>query len=99
MTRFRILLCSFIIGAVSMSCGGARAKSAEPSPAPPSNLPDPAPSGSGSLSKTGPTQGEMTQGTHAIEQGAWAEAKSIFGPLTVKEPRNAEAQYYLGVAF
>jgi Flp pilus assembly protein TadD len=83
----------------SVACGGPPTAAATPDP---SLAPPPA---SASSAPTPPSEGpvatstsdDVTRGTAAIKSGDWSGARAAFEAAIKKNPKQADAHYYLGV--
>ena len=91
----------FTIAAVA-ACGGEPKSADRPDPslAAPKNSTSPADSavnpGMGTASAAGASD-DMTRGTAAVKAGDWTTARTQFESATTKNPKNADAWYYLGL--
>lgn len=98
MKRAATLGLMFFIAAASAACGD------KPAQAPPHDVPpldssaNTAGTGTASTAATAAPSAEMQKGVAAIKSKDFAEAKTVFLGIVQKEPSNAEAQFYLGVA-
>ncbi len=89
-----------VLASALVACGGASSK---PSRQPADALPgvvQPASSGSNdstSGSGVASTSDDVTKGVGAIKAGDWTRARASFESAIVKNPKHAEAHYYLGL--
>jgi Tfp pilus assembly protein PilF len=90
------LLC--LVGALGVACGGSKAPtSTGPSVAPTAGA-DSTASSAGAPSDTAPPQPEVQRGINALNDGQLPTARSLFEIAVQKNPQDAEATYYLGLA-
>src|SRR5436853_5490888 len=96
---------AFVVSAAALStavaCGGPE----QPPVTPKTDTPPPIDTPPPSTAKPGPTDGpvatstsdDVTKGTAAVKAGDWNAARASFEAAIKKNPKQADAHYYLGL--